>query len=69
MPHIASDGFRWEVIFIDETNDGIEVKYGDAKSREIDREILAGVKDYRLKEEQIEAQLRQSFRHYLKNCR
>ena len=49
--------------FVDETDDGIEVKYCDAEGREIDREVFAGVKDYRLKQEQIESQLKKLWEH------
>ena len=44
--------------FVHEMDDGIEVKYCDTEGREIDREVFAGVKDYRLKQEHIDAQLK-----------
>ena len=45
-------GFKAFVITRD---DGIEVMYQDAEGREIDREVFAGVNDYRLKQEHIDA--------------
>jgi hypothetical protein len=44
--------------FVSEMDDGIEVRYCDAEGREIDREVFAGVKDHRLKQEHIDAQLK-----------
>ena len=49
--------------FIDETDDGIEVRYCDTEGREIDREVFAGVQDYRSKQEHIEAQLKKFWDH------
>jgi hypothetical protein len=49
--------------FVNETDDGIEVKYFDTEGREIDREVFAGVKDYRLKQEHIETQLKKFWDH------
>ena len=49
--------------FVNEIDDGIEVKYCDAEGREIDREIFAGVQDYRLKQGHIEAQLKKFWEH------
>jgi hypothetical protein len=49
--------------FVNEIDDGIEVKYYDVEGREIDREVFAGVKDYRLKQEHISAQLKKFWEH------
>ena len=48
---------------VNATDDGIEVTYRDAEGREIDREVFAGVKDYRLKQEHIDAQLKKYWEH------
>jgi predicted secreted protein len=53
-------GFKAYVNAID---DGIEVTYHDAEGREINREMFAGVKDYRLKQEHIDAQLKKYWEH------
>ena len=45
------------------TDDGIEVTYRDAEGREIHREVFSGVKDYRLKQEHIDAQLKKYWEH------
>ena len=37
--------------------------YQDAEGREIDREVYAGVDDYRLKQEHIDAQLKKYWDH------
>jgi hypothetical protein len=49
--------------FVNAIDDGIEVTYQDAEGREIDREVFAGVKDYRLKQEHIDAQLKKYWEH------
>jgi hypothetical protein len=49
--------------FVNTIDDGIEVLYQDAEGREIDREVFAGVKDYRLKQEHIDAQLKRYWEH------
>ncbi len=49
--------------FVNETEDGIEVQYCDAEGREIEREVFAGVQDYRSKQEHIEAQLKKFWDH------
>jgi hypothetical protein len=49
--------------FVREMDEGIEVRYCDTEGREIDREVFAGVKDYRLKQEHIEAQLKKFWEH------
>ena len=49
--------------FVNERDDGIEVQYCDTEGREIDREMFAGVKDYRSKQEHIEAQLKKFWEH------
>jgi hypothetical protein len=49
--------------FVQEMEDGIEVRYCDTEGREIDREVFAGVQDYRLKQEHIEAQLKKFWEH------
>ena len=49
--------------FVNETDDTIEVRYCDSEGREIDREVFAGVKDYRLKQEHIDAQLKKYWEH------
>lgn len=48
---------------VEETDDGIEVRYYDAEGREIDREGFAGVKEYRLQQEHIETQLKKFWDH------
>jgi hypothetical protein len=49
--------------FVNESDDGIEVLYYDTEGREIDREVFAGVQDYRLKQEHINAQLKKFWEH------
>ena len=49
--------------FVNAIEDDIEVTYQDAEGREIDREVFAGVKDYRLKQEHIDAQLKKYWEH------
>jgi hypothetical protein len=49
--------------FVNAIEDGIEVRYEDAEGREINREVFAGVKDYRLKQEHIDAQLKKFWEH------
>jgi len=49
--------------FVNAIEDGIEVTYQDAEGREIDREVFAGVKDYRLKQEHIDAHLKKFWEH------
>ena len=56
----AYAGFK---AFVQETEEGMAVRYCDAEGREIDREVFAGVKDYRLKQEHIEAQLKKFWEH------
>ena len=59
--HVATyAGFNASVNALD---DGIEVTYRDTEGREIDREVFAGVKDYRLKQEHIDAQLKKYWEH------
>lgn len=48
---------------VNATDDGIAVTYQDAEGREIDREVFAGLKDYRLKQEHIDAQLKKFWEH------
>jgi hypothetical protein len=49
--------------FVHERDDGIEVMYCDREGQEIDREVFAGVKDYRSKQEHIESQLKKFWEH------
>ena len=49
--------------FVNEIDNGIEIIYRDTEGREIDRELFAGVKDYRLKQEHIDAQLKKYWEH------
>jgi hypothetical protein len=49
--------------FVNEMDDAIEVKYCDTEGREMDREVFAGVQDYRSKQEHIEARLKKFWDH------
>ena len=49
--------------FVSEIDEGIEVSYWDKEGREIHREVFAGVKDYRLKQDHIDAQLKKFWEH------
>ena len=48
---------------INELEDGLDVRYCDTEGQDIDREVFPGIKDYRLKLERVDAQLKMFWEH------